>query len=863
MAIETLLLILAAISPGATEGRYPAAREVFRCGFEEDADRDYDTWPDGWTRLRGLELPHYVPVAISDRTFREGWRSLRMAADGGGAVIQAPAFAISPRYSYVLEGQVRTDKLQHDEVFLSLTLLDSDRQPLEVATSAKVVGSHDWQQLRVGPLTTVPPAARYAIVSLHMEPTDKLDLIGTVEFDDLWCGRLARMTVTMPRPENVYHSASAVQVNCELSGDLTAETALEFELRDVFGRVVEQLTKPLSVHAPSQSISGLDETSAVVGEATWQPAIPGPGFYRVRVTLPGDPEPVQQREMSLAVLTPQSPPKSGEFGWTLPEGAQPLPLAVLGPLLGQVGINLVKYPLWFDSAEPAQIDAFVPFAEQLSTQGIELIGLLSKMPEALRKQYGGIENLSAAEIFAPAPEVWYPTLEPVLARLLVQVRWWQLGRDEDTSFVDHSNLYPKLMEVKSRLGRVRPDIELGIGWNWQHELPQDPQAPWQCLSLSAVPPLAADELATYLEHGTTPQRRWVCVSPLPRGEYSLETRATDLVQRMITAKAHRADGIFVPDPFNSTSGLMSDDGTPGELLIPWRTVALQLGGAEHLGSTTLPGGSHNQIFARGAEAVMALWSDQPARETLYLGEQVSQIDLWGKSVPLARDESGAQTFESGPMPTLLTGLSAAVMRWRLSFAFGRQQLPPVFDKPHPNSWKVKNPFAQGLSGEIKLVLPEGWTADVPRQRFNLAAGEELEQPFELHVPLTATAGTHAVRVDFEINVDRPYRFSIYRTIEIGSTDIRIELTTQLNSAGDLVIQQRLINETPQPISFRCELFAPARRRLRTQIYDLGTGEDRKVYRLPRGNEIVGQTLWLRAEEIGGPRILNYRVLVDP
>ncbi len=55
----------------------------------------------------------------------------------------------------------------------------------------------------------------------------------------------------------------------------------------------------------------------------------------------------------------------------------------------------------------------------------------------------------------------------------------------------------------------------------------------------------------------------------------------------------------------------------------------------------------------------------------------------------------------------------------------------------------------------------------------------------------------------------------------------------------------------------------ARRRLRTQIYDLGTGEDRKVYRLPRGSEIVGQTIWLRAEEIGGPRILNYRVLVDP
>src|SRR5690349_3325062 len=107
MAFEGLLLILTALAMGATEGRYPAAREVFHCGFEEESDRDYDNWPDGWIRLRGRDLPHYVPVSISDKTGFEGRRCLRMTADGGGAVIQAQPFAVSPRYSYVLEGQVR------------------------------------------------------------------------------------------------------------------------------------------------------------------------------------------------------------------------------------------------------------------------------------------------------------------------------------------------------------------------------------------------------------------------------------------------------------------------------------------------------------------------------------------------------------------------------------------------------------------------------------------------------------------------------------------------------------------------------------------------------------------------------------
>ena len=58
MTIATLLLILAANPTPTTEERYPAAHQVFRCGFEEDVDRDYDMWPDGWTRLRGLALPH-------------------------------------------------------------------------------------------------------------------------------------------------------------------------------------------------------------------------------------------------------------------------------------------------------------------------------------------------------------------------------------------------------------------------------------------------------------------------------------------------------------------------------------------------------------------------------------------------------------------------------------------------------------------------------------------------------------------------------------------------------------------------------------------------------------------------------------
>jgi hypothetical protein len=32
----------------------------------------------------------------------------------------------------------------------------------------------------------------------------------------------------------------------------------------------------------------------------------------------------------------------------------------------------------------------------------------------------------------------------------------------------------------------------------------------------------------------------------------------------------------------------------------------------------------------------------------------------------------------------------------------------------------------------------------------------------------------------------------------------------------------------------------------------------QVYRLPAGKELLGQTLWIRAEEINGPRVFSYR-----
>src|SRR6185436_3993430 len=77
---------------------------------------------------------------------------------------------------------------------------------------------------------------------------------------------------------------------------------------------------------------------------------------------------------------------------------------------------------------------------------------------------------------------------------------------------------------------------------------------------------------------------------------------------------------------------MNADASPGELFVPWRTTAALVGGAEYLGPLQLQGGSTGYLFTQAGRAVMAVWSDRPVTEHVVLGDEIDQIDVWGRSV---------------------------------------------------------------------------------------------------------------------------------------------------------------------------------------------------------------------------------------
>ena len=867
MANLLTILILAAGVAAPTDVRYPDALEVFHCDFGPDWNHSFDGWPDRWTSQRSAAYPAYLPKRIVDDPSAAGGHCLRIDLDGGAAAISSPPLKISAIFSYVVEARIKTDGLKHDAAYISVSFFDSKHNLLERITSERVRGTTGWIKMRIDPTAPSQDSTEYAVVGLHLEPSGRADIHGSASFADIWVGRLPRMTLKTDRRDNIYVDPARPKVSCLASGFAAENSRVVFQLVDLSGAVIATEEKQLVVTAKADVRSDVDQAEAarvagIVGTATWVPPIPDSGFYRVRAAMPGRVGVVGQRELSLAVVQAQPNSATGEFGWTLPEGENPLTLAELSELLGQAGINWVKFPVWTAVDETARIDRLVWFAERLHFQHIEMVGLLHQPPLDVRKRLGDADRPLAAQVFSTEQELWYPSLEPVLTSLSLKVRWWQLGGDKDTSFVGYPNAAEKVTQLRKLIARFGQQVFVGIGWSWLHELPSQPQA-WDFVSVSSDPPLTWEEQAAYLKLSeATKVRRWAVIEPLARDDYAIDVRAGDLCQRMLAAKIGGAEGIFVPEVFSTNRGLMNDDGTAGELLLPWRTTALALAGAKYLGSINLPNNSVNHFFDRDGQVVMVVWNDREVEERLYLGDDVRQMDLWGRTIKLSTHDS-EQVIRVGRLPTFITGLNGPVLHWRMSVKLAETRWPSAFNVARTNALIVKNSFGQGISGQIKIVTPDGWRIAPAEASFKLATGETLNQPFDVILRIEAVTGRQDLRFDFDIMADRRYQFSVRRQIDVGSDDVTISAGTHLNDQGELEIEQRLTNETDKSVSFKCFLYSPDRLPIVTQVVEQGRGTDTKSYRIPNGGELVGKTLLLRADEIDGERIINYRFVAQP
>lgn len=919
---EPLFRLAAARQTPAEPPRPAEAVEVFHCDFGEFWDKNYDQWPDDWTRFTSPRYPHYLPVQIAAITASAEdeapqpnavlppKNALRIQLDGGGALIHSPPIPIDPQFTYLLEARIRTDNLLRSGAFITLNYYDAKRQPLKSYSSTMLSETDDWQLVRISTGLPPPPQTASAEVSLHVEPREKLgDLRGSAEFSEIWIGRLPRITLTANRKDQIYLDPERPEITCQASGLHDPAARIVFELLDRHDRpLIEPVelgllsdslsstvqSRPRSILANPDTRAGKTAATATSeqsrdpagkqsgpaattfkpaaghenqhqvysGKATWRPPIHQPGYYRIRVKLPGELGSITQRDLTVVVMKPLPTIPAGEFGWTLSDGEGPLSFSELADLAGNSGIHWLKIPVWSAAADKTREDQLLWFAENLGMKRIEMVGILADPPEAVMSTISGGDSGRAAGLFSAPTQVWYPSLEPIIGRLSARVRHWQLGRDDDQSFIGFAETAARIETIRKLFSRFGQRMQFGIGWNWLRELPTENPG-WDFSVLSTRPQLTANELRTCMQAGAGgAAKRWVVLEPLPQGEYSLDARCADLAQQMTVAKAGGAEAIFAARLFDTRAGLLNDDGTAGPLYIPWRVTAYQLAGSEYLGRLQLPAGVENYVFTRGGESVMVLWSDQPRSLRLSLGLAARIVDLWGGS-QTPRREQDELLVEVGPAPIFLTNVHSGLVRFQMTAGIAQPRWASQFGQPQNNAVVLTNSFGQAVSGRVRFTWPANWQMAARELSFKIAPRETVQLPFEVTLPINAGTGRQTITLEVSVDAERPYSFSAEREIDIGLDDIFAEFSTRLTPRGDLEVEQRLTNQTEDAVSFKCYLFAPGRKRIALQVQDHGRGIDVKHYFLPQAADLIGAEINVRAEEVGGARVLNYQLKAEP
>ena len=891
---------------------------VYSTVFDLASDINEDLWPDDWTQYFGEGFPRYLQPRIEPRRTPFGSSSLQIPVQRGGVTVFTPRAEILPGLTYMGNVRVLSRGLQFDRVFISLSLLDTDGRILKTTISELIVNTDGWTPLATAPILADHPQAHSVALGIHVVPLDRQDLAGMVEVGQVAISEQPTIHFDRKQPWQLYTHPDEIEVSGRITASQTSWQGAKLEIRDAYGRVVE--SRPLAERGNNinaNSNPSNTRSRAEVGQYgfQWQPKITQPGYYAVTLSLPMpgiDPHTLEPKgtsqSISFALLEPYGTIVNGDFGWSLPSDMTIEQCHRLQPLLETAGISRLKFPVWLAENNPETIrQQYILFGEWLAERRIQAVGVLATPPDVLladwQKQMTLVRNGTplpplrpttptaaatstattvtttvaskpildldqAGNIFLLPPELWLPSIEATVFRLGMIVPHWQFGRDDDQSLTGFDGVSMLLGNVDSRLRQQGVDVSLGLPWDWVYPFPplpveQNSQSPRSFLSLDNEWPLTVDDLIYYLD-ATDPNNaaRFVMLDLIDRRRYSLDVRLIDLIHRMIAAKEHGADAVFLPRPFDENFGVFDPVGKPGEMFLPWRTTSLMISGKQPVGGFNMPRGSENHLFRGPSGTVMAVWNETPTDEVLFLGQNSMIVDVWGNKTRPPID-GYRQVIPVGPVPVFVTDLQHNVAMMRQNCRLETTNIPSQYGSPIPNTLYFTNTTAEPVSGNLTMVPPEGVTVEPSVIPLNLMPGETMTQPLTFRLSAQAISGEQMLKIDVQAGFPNVPLFSVYQPMNIGGGDVSIDLSTRLNRNDELEVNQAFINDGQTPVNFTCTLYIPNRPLQKMQIRNQGFGRSDYTYTIPNGRSLLGKPLRVIAKETGTQRVLKYEFPAKP
>ncbi len=823
--------------------------------------------------------PSFTEVGYASNIVTSGQYSLRLALDSGnaGAFLQAGALSAIPESEYLVQTRVRTEALTHARARFEAYFVDG--QGYEIADSRRTIDGIEthgqWDTVALQ-LPSAPPEAAWIGMEVHLRqptPTELHplgaqqvvlnDVWGEVWFDDIVVWQLPTVSLRSNSDTNVIRAPREPELEMSVR-DLSGQQLMAYtRVYDISGRLVDELSRTMGGGSPTSW--------------NWSPQLNRYGWYRVELSVfeavSGFSTLVDTVTSSLLYLpeVQSNELDDAQRFYLLAEGLPADELDVIAEMVRGLGVYGVVLSAWdrqtHDQAIERRLDRLDALVQPLLNEQRRVVFSLWPLPAALSSRYD-VESEDPLAVMQHSAETWGAYLSPLMRIYGAQVKDWMLGpAGEATAFYAGEVLPETLGGIRQELLNLSPDPTLVVPWRLDQAPPEAEDGAGVSYWVRVPEEVAPESLSAYLTPWASHRYR-LWLEPPDAHDVSGPSRVADYTLRMLEAWRAQPESIAIGPEWERTRqrGMVI---APDPVLGVYAGVVPRLVGRRVWGELQLGEGLRCLILGGESGGALVVWNESaPASEAtvrMHLGEQVERVDVWGNRSAIPADDENKHTLVLEETPVFIEGIDAQLAMFRAGFAI-KPNFIPAAQTQHRRTITLVNPWPFTINGNLTIRGPEGWRVSPARHQFAISAGQTVELPVDLFVPVSEVAGAKLLLAEAEFQADRRFEIDLATPMDLGLEHLEVDATLSLepNAQGgdpNALVTSIITNTGTEPISLYAYAALYGYPRQEQLVPDLQPGESViRRFRFTNAAPIL-ETHAVRtgARESNGPAMLNLRL----
>jgi len=262
--------------------------------------------------------------------------------------------------------------------------------------------------------------------------------------------------------------------------------------------------------------------------------------------------------------------------------------------------------------------------------------------------------------------------------------------------------------------------------------------------------------------------------------------------------------------------------------------------------------------------VLAAWDDAAPPEgrphSVPLGRARREIDLWGQSTPLHRDDHGRPMVRLSAMPIFIDDVEGWLIDFITSITLNPAHVESGMELVrHTVELSLGGSRAINIQGSF--ATPDSISVTPRTFSLDILPGRKERITFEARYAHNEPAGRKMILARMTLS-EGPYDLEIPLPVDIGLTEVGVSGMAAVDG-DDLVLRHVVSNRSSSVLSFRGSAGVPGRERQYRPLSNLHPGDTQTVvYRFRDGAGLVGRRVLLGLREMNdGPRVHNLELTV--